>query len=176
MSKPVRSAQRRSASSLSVSAGGADVDAGQVEALVVGDHAADDDPGDDAVAVDAGDLEHEAAVVDEDGVAGADVVGQSLVGGGDLFAVSWDVFAGDGEDVAEAEPDGAFLEGADTDLGALQVGEDAYTAAEVGRHLPDPVVHLSVHVMVAMAEVEPCYVHARGDELAEAFLGRCGGA
>ncbi|GAA2880097.1 hypothetical protein GCM10020220_082540 [Nonomuraea rubra] len=155
---------------------GADVDARQVEALVVGDHAADDDAGDDALAVDAGGLQHEAAVVDEDRVTGADVLGQPLVGGGDLLAVARHVFGGDGEDVAEAQPDGAFLERADTDLGALQVGEHAYTAAEVGRHRLDPVVNLSVQVMIAMAEVEPCHVHARGDQLAEAFFRGCGGA
>src|SRR5690606_719262 len=102
--------------------GGADVDAGEVEPLVVGDHAADDDAGDDPVAVDPGDLQHEPAVVDEDGVAGMDVPGETLVGGGDLLAVAGDVFGGDGEDVAEAEPDRALLEAPDPDLGALQVG------------------------------------------------------
>ena len=53
--------------------GDGDGDAGEVEALVVGDHAALDDGGVDAGAVDGGDFEGDAAVVDEDAFAGGDV-------------------------------------------------------------------------------------------------------
>ena len=71
MSTPRRSAQRRSATSFSDIAGTLTATPGQVDALVVADAAALDDPGDDAGVVDLDGLERDLAVVDEDRVAGA---------------------------------------------------------------------------------------------------------
>ena len=71
--------------------GDGDGDAGQVEALVVGDHAALDDDGADARAVDRGDLQGDAAVVDEDALARGDVGGEARVGGAADRAVALDV-------------------------------------------------------------------------------------
>ena len=56
--------------------GRADVDPGQVDALVVGDLPADDDPQAHPVAGDAGDIELDVAVVDQDAVTRPDVVGR----------------------------------------------------------------------------------------------------
>ena len=60
MSAPMRRAQRRSSIVLLGEGGDGDGDAGEVEALVVGDHAAFDDGGVDAGAVDRGDFEGDA--------------------------------------------------------------------------------------------------------------------
>ena len=71
--------------------GDGDGDAGEVEALVVGDHAAFDDRGVDAGSVDGGDFEGDFAVVDEDAFAGGDVGGEAVVGGAADLAVAFDV-------------------------------------------------------------------------------------
>ena len=55
-------------------------DAGQVDALVVGDLAGHDDLGDDVGVVDRDDLQPDLAVVDQERVAGLHVAGQTLVG------------------------------------------------------------------------------------------------
>src|SRR5690606_8154046 len=156
--------------------GDADGDAGEVEALVVGDHAADGDDGLDAGAVDGGHLEGDAAVVDEDGVAGADVAGEALVGGGDFAAGSGDVLGGDGELVAEGEAYRAVGEAADADLGALEVREDADAASGGLGGGPDPVVDLLVDGVVAVAHVEAGDVDAGFDEGVDLLGARAGGA
>ena len=74
----MRSAQRRSALVLLGQGGHADGDAGQVEALVVGDLPADLDAGDDAGALDGGDPQGDLAVVDEDRVAARQSPGRPL--------------------------------------------------------------------------------------------------
>lgn len=155
--------------------GGRDGDAREVEPLVVGDHAADHDLGDDAGALHGGGLKDQAAVVDEDRVTGAHVAGQALVGRGDQVAVAGDVLGGDREDVAEAEAHRALGETAYTDLGALQVGEDADRHSQLGRGLPDPAVDLLVELVAPVAEVEPRHVHTGGDQLAQALRRRGGG-
>ena len=174
MSKPVRRAQRRSVSSLSVRAGALTATPGRLRPLWSEIMPPTSTRVRDAGAVDRGDLEVDAAVVDEDAVAGADVVGKPEVGRGDLVAVAGNVFGGDGEVVAEAEADGAFREPAEPDLGALEVGEHADATTELGGGLPHPVVNLLVQLVAAMAEVETGHVHSRDDEFAEAF-GRGGG-
>ncbi len=68
--------------------GDGDGDAGEVEALVVGDEAAFEDGGADVGSVDGGDLEGDAAVVDEDAFAGGDVGVESGVGGAAAGAVA----------------------------------------------------------------------------------------
>lgn len=84
--------------------GDGDGDSGEVEALVVGDHAAFDDAGADAGSVDCGDFEGDFAVVDEDAFAGGDVLGEAVVGGSAGLAVALDAaFDGDGELVAAFE-------------------------------------------------------------------------
>ena len=94
----MRRAQRRSSLVLLGEGGDGDGDAGEVEALVVGDHAAFDDGGVDAGAVDVGDLEADFAVVDEDAFAAGDVGGEAVVRGAAGSSVAFGaVFDGDGE-------------------------------------------------------------------------------
>ncbi len=125
--------------------GGADADAGQVDALVVGDLPADDDPQVHAAAADAGDVELDVAVVDEDAVAGPHVVGEALVGGGRLALVTGDVLGGDDELVAGREADGAAGELPEADLRPLEVGEDADGPA--GRLGPGPEALVGLKVV-----------------------------
>lgn len=144
--------------------GDGDGDAGEVESLVVGDHAALDDEGADAGAVNGGHFEGDFAVVDEDAFAGGDVGGESLVGGGAGVAVAVVGFDGDGEFVAAFKEYGAFVEAAEADLRALKVGEDSYAAAGFFRCLAYAVVALLVFGVGAVAEVEAGYVHSGFDQ------------
>ncbi len=140
--------------------GDGDGGAGEVETLVIGDEAALDDAGVDAGAVDRGDEEGDAAVVDEDAVAGGEVVGEVRVGGAALVAVAFDGLGGDGEVVAAFEEYGAFAEAAEADLRALKVREDADGAVGLVGGLADVGVALLVFGVGAVAEVEAGHVHA----------------
>ena len=153
----------------------ADGDAREVEALVVGDHAADEDAGADAGTLDRGDVQDDASVVDEDGVAGADVSGQPAVRRGDLGTVAGHVLGGDGELVAESQAYGPVGEPAQPDLGALQVGQDADGVSGRARGLTQKSVDLLVLLMGAMAHVEPGDVDARLHQRADALWAGAGG-
>ena len=72
--------------------------AGQVQALVVRDHAALDHPGGDTRALDRDDLDRDLAVVDQDAVTDAGVARQALVRGGREVLVARDVLGGDREE------------------------------------------------------------------------------
>lgn len=141
-----------------------DCDAGEVESLVVGDHAAFDDEGADAGAVDCGDFEGDAAVVYEDAFAGGDVGGEAFVGGAAGVAVAFVVFDGDGEFVAAFKEYGSFAEAAQADLRALKVCEDADAAAGFVGGLADASVSLLVFGVGAVAEVEAGDVHSGFDQ------------
>lgn len=154
--------------------GDGDGDAGEVEAFVVGDHAAFDDAGVDAGAVDGGDFEGDLAVVDEDAFAGGDVGGESFVGGSAGVAVAFEGFDGDGELVAAFKEYGAFAEAAEADLRSLKVGEDADASAGFfGGFAYAPVALLVVGVG-AVAEVEASYVHSGLDQCLDLVV-RVGG-
>ena len=71
---------------LAAERGDAEPGAGHVEALVVGDRAADQDPGPYPLTLGGDHLEHHAAVVDQDLLARPDVGGQARVGGRGLGA------------------------------------------------------------------------------------------
>ena len=104
--------------------GNVDRDAGQVDALVVRDRAGDDDLGRDPDAVGLEDLDLDLAVVDQQEVAGLDVLRQALEGRADDLLGADDVFGRDLEDVADLELVRAVRELAEADLRALQVDED----------------------------------------------------
>ncbi|MGY3683441.1 hypothetical protein ACVWXU_007064 [Streptomyces sp. TE33382] len=144
--------------------GDGDGDAGEVEPLVVGDHAALDDGGADPGAVDLGDFEGDAAVVDEDAFAGGDIGREAVVGGAAGVAVAFVGFDGDGEGVTAFKEYGSFAEASEADLRALKVGEDAYAAAGLLGCFAYTVVALFVFGVVAVAEVEAGDVHSRFDE------------
>ncbi len=145
--------------------GDGDGDAGEVESLVVGDHAAFDDGGADAGSVDGGDFEGDPAVVDEDAFAGGDVGGEAGVGGAAAVAVALGRgFDGDGEVVAAFKEYRAFGEAAEADLRSLKVGEDADAAAGLVGGLADACIAFFVLGVEAVAEVEAGDVHSGFDE------------
>ena len=140
-------------------------EAGEVEAFVGGYHAAFEELGVDAGAVDGGDFEADFSVVDEDAFAGGDVCGEAGVGGAAEVAVALGVFFhGDGEGVAAFKEYGAFGEVAESDLRALKVGEDADAAAGLVGGLADALVALLVFGVGAVAEVESGDVHSGFDQ------------
>ena len=115
----------------------ADRHPGQRQPLVVGDLAALDDQAEDVGALDVDHREGELAVVDQQPVTDADVVGQALVGVETRSAVPCDVVDGDADPAAGLPDTGPVGERAEPDLGALQVGQDGDRAAGAVGGLPD---------------------------------------
>ncbi len=132
---------------------------------MVGDHAAFDDLGVDAGAVDGGDLEADLAVVDEDALARGHVRGEAGVRRSAGLAVAFGAFFdGDGEGVSAFKEYGSFGEAAESDLRALKVGEQSDTAAGLLGGLSHALVALLVLGVAAVAEVEAGYVHSGLDQ------------
>ena len=73
------------------------------------------------------------AVVDQQPVAGAGVLGEAVVGGGHPVPGADDVVDGDGDLVTGGPLVGAVGEPAEPDLGALQVGQDGQRLAACWR-------------------------------------------
>ena len=98
-----------------------------VDALVIGELAADHGDAFDGGAADLLDLEYDAAVINEQGVAAVHVPGQVLVADADmmLVAVVRSDLGVDDEFVALLEKNRSVAEALDADLRSLQVGNDA---------------------------------------------------
>ena len=139
-------------------------DVRQRDALVVGDRATLDHQALDVVAVDAGDLDGDLAVVDEQPVAGLHLLRQLGVGAGDPVLRTEDLVAGDDHGVAGAPLDLRVGEPAEADLRALQVGEDADGPSGGLGGLPHQAVRALVVGVAAVAEVQPGDVHTGVDE------------
>ena len=113
-------------------ASGADLAAGQVDALELVQHATVDDARVDLGAVDAQHLDLEVAVVEEDALADLHVLGQAAVAGADAHRAVGLQFADNAGGDVDADVGAAFqvdrlgvAQAADADLRPLQVGEDA---------------------------------------------------
>lgn len=106
-----------------------------------------------------------------------DVGGESDVRGPARLAVARGALLhGDGEGVAAFEEYGAFGEAAESDLGALEVGEDPDAAAGLVGGLAYALVALLVVGVAAVAEVEAGYVHSGFDQCLDLVVGVGGGA
>src|SRR5262249_24837706 len=134
------------------------------------------DAGLDVLAVDGDDLDAEVAVVEEDGVALLDIVGQLPVGRGDGRVVADDGAGRDGELAAGHELGLAAREGPDADLRALQILQDADRAAPLLRLAAHHAQRRQVGVVVAVREVQPRDVHARVEQLRDHLGAARGGA
>jgi hypothetical protein len=147
--------------------GHADLDARQVEALVVGDDAAHDDPGADPAPGHVEHLQDDPAVVHQDPVARLHVVGQARVGRAHFVLVPRHLVHGDGEVLAGQQPDRPGRERAQPDLRALQVDEhpDA-VPGRIGRG-PDTLVGGEVASLGAMTHIQPGHVDPGRDEFGE---------
>ena len=151
-----------------------DGDAGQVDALVVGDVAGNLDLGDDVGVGDGHDAHRDVAVVDEEPVAGAAVTGKSLEGGGGALDGAQDVVDGDGELVALVEHDLLVVhEPPQADLGALEVDEDGDGASGSGCGLTDAADDLLLVLGATVGAVDARDVHAGVHERLH-LLGRVG--
>ncbi len=145
---------------------------GQVEPLVVGDPPTLDDLGVHSRAVDLGHTQFDAAVVDQDEVTGCDVVREAHMRGRDHRAVARHRLGGDDELISRREQDGTGREGAEPDLGPLQVDEDAHAATDgISRSTHMPVDDLVIG-MLAVGQIQTRDVHSRlhepGDGLGSA--------
>ena len=130
------------------------------------------DLGGDDGAVGLDDLDAHLAVVDQEEVAGGDVLGQALEGRAADVLVADDVFGGDLEDVTLGELVGSILELAEADLRALQVDEHGDGLARVVGRLADVLVDGLVHVIAAVAQVHPADVHAGVDDRPDFLIAR----
>jgi hypothetical protein len=137
---------------------------------VRGDGPALEDLADDLAVLDGFHPEADEAVVYEEPVARPDVVGESLVGGREPARVAHEVPRGDDEAVALHQPR-PTLDLAGPDLGALQVLHHRHVTPQLLRRRPDDLGVPQVHVVVAVAEVEPRYVYPDPDEGPYALLG-----
>ncbi|MDT4837335.1 hypothetical protein FQZ97_710650 [compost metagenome] len=145
-----------------------------VDALVVGQVAANAHGGEDLGAQHAVHHQHDQAVVEQQQVAGADVARQVLVVQADAFLIA--ELAGGIEDkgVARLERDLAVLELADTDLGALQVGHDGDLAPARLGGLAHQAGAVDMVLRGAVREIQPHHVDACGNH-ARQDLQRAGG-
>ena len=167
----IDSAQRRSATSFSDIAGHAHLDPGQVDALVVAQRTRDLHHGVHVGGVDLAHPQPHGTVVEQHLVTRADVARQAGVGGRADRLVALDVAGRDRERRVLGHADRAAREPAESDLGALQVGEHPDRPAAVVGGLPDAAEGLLVVGMVAVAEVQPRDVHAGLDELTDPLFG-----
>ena len=116
------------------------------------------------------DAQLEEPVIDEEAVAGADVLREVAVGGGDERLVPREVALGRDGDVAPALEEDADLPGlqrAGADLRTLEVLEHGHRAHEPPRGAADAVEHVGVVLVAAMREVEARDVHAELEELVD---------
>ncbi len=134
-----------------------------VDALVVGQVAADLDDGLDLLAHHALDLQHDQAVVEQQQVTGADVARQLLVIQADALLVAQLAASIQREAVAGVQRDLAALELADADLRALQIGHDADLAAHPTRRLAHQLGACHVVLRGAVREIQPHHVDPRRD-------------
>jgi len=147
-------------------------DTGQVDALVVRDRAGDDDLGGHDRAVGVDDLDAHIAVVDQQEIAGLDVLGKALERGAADLAVADDVLGGDLEDVTDLELVRAVLEAAETDLRPLQVDQHGDGSTRVLSGTTHVGVVGIVHGVVAVAEVQTGDVDPRVDQGTDLLIGR----
>src|SRR5919107_1618082 len=145
----------------------------EVEPLVGRDRAAFQNLADDLAILDALNPQPDEAVVYEETVPGADIVGQVLVRGRETARVPREVSRGDHEPAALYQL-GVALHFAGPDLGSLDVLQNG----DVTPQLPGGAAYdlgvLQVHAVLAVGEVEPRHVHPGPHERPDGLLRRGG--
>ena len=135
------------------------VDAGNVDALLVLDLAAVQDGAGDIGIGDFPDGQLDQAVVQHDGAAGGHIVGQILIGDADDFLGAFHIAGGEGEGLAFLQHLGTILEVLQTDLGAFGVQHGGHRLVQL---FPDGLQGLQtalVLFMGAMGKIEAGHVH-----------------
>ena len=156
-------------------AGGQD-GVGQADALAIGNLATDLDLGDRHLAVVLDDAQPEAAVVDQQAVAGLERVDDLRMRQRDAGDVAIELLTMEGELRADLQEDRTIGEGADAQLGALQVGEDADGAAGLGLDLANGRHVVAQLLVVGVAHVDAEAVRTRLVEPGDHVLVGGGGA
>ena len=121
-------------------------------------------------------LQGHQAVVDEDLLAGLELLVELFIGHGDMGAVPHLVPGGEGEGVAGLQTDGFLGEGPDADLRPLGVqngGHGTPHGVPDGLEQGEP---LQVLLVAPVGEVEPGRVHPGADQGADHLLAVHGGA
>ena len=137
-----------------------------VDPLVVGQGTCHRDGGIDASAFDALDQQLHAAIVQQQQIAGNDVLGQGLVVDPDLLLIAFPL-AQRGiqyELVTEGEENLAVFEGRDPDLGPLQIAQNGDVLAEAGGQLTNLFGPQDMILSTAVGEVHAHHVGARLDD------------
>src|SRR5699024_5159896 len=140
--------------------GNGDVHARQGVTLVDGDGATFGDLADDVIALNGDADEADLAVIDQQAVSRAGIVGQVLVGGGHAVMGAFDVLHRDADRLTGLPYGCAVLEPSETDLGALQVGEDADRTTGLVSGFTDPLVVLFMVGVITVREVQAGDIHA----------------
>ena len=147
-----------------------------VQALAVGQHAVVEHAGRDALAFDALDLELDDAVVEQQHIAGFQIVGQAEIADPHLALVAEGrVRAGDQvEAFALAQLDTVVGELLDPDLRPRQVGEDADLTPRARGRFPHRLGARRLRGRIAMGKIEAYHVHAGGKQRIEhaGWIGR----
>jgi hypothetical protein len=151
--------------------GDREVGVGDVDPLVVRQHATRDHLGDDGAAIDPFDSQRQPTVVEQQRVAGLDVVAQARIGDADARLVArCVVVAGERERRAGGEGHLAVGEARYADLRTLQVLQDSEGTPARVRDGADACHVRLVDLALAVREVQPEDVDARVDEVVDAPL------
>jgi hypothetical protein len=148
----------------------------RMSSLVVGQLAAVGHQGVDARPLHALHLEGDAAVVEQQFVAGAHVVGQLAIVEAHAAGIAHAALGVEHEGGAVGQGDAPAVELADANLRALQVHHDAHGAAQLAGDLAHQVGAGEVVFGKAVGEVHAHHVHARGHHGAQHRLLGGGGA
>ena len=135
------------------------VDAGNIDALLVLDLAAVQHGADDVGVGHVPDGQLDQAVVQHDGAAGGHIVGQVLVGDGDDLVGALHLAGGQGEGLAFLQDLRAVLELLEADLGALGIQQGRHRLVQL---FPDGLQGLKTALVLlvgAVREIETGHVH-----------------
>ncbi|MBS1251542.1 MAG: hypothetical protein MAG451_00575 [Anaerolineales bacterium] len=105
-------------------------------------------------------LEGEVAVVDEQAIAGCEVVRQAGVADRGALTITDHVARREGEGLSRFERNFPIGNLADADARPLQVLHDGDGPAHLPTDVPQPADHLRMALVCAMGEIQPRHVHA----------------
>ena len=143
------------------------VDAGNIDALLGLDLAAVEHFADDVGVRDALDGQLDEAVVQHDGAALVDILGQVLVGDGADLLGALHLAGGQGEGLTGFQHLNAVLELLQADLGAFGVQQGSNGLVQLSADSLQHVQTALVLLVGAVGKVEAGHVHAVGDQLAQ---------
>ena len=148
---------------------------GQADALLVGELAAIDDFGLDGAAADAGRLELQLAVVEQQAIAHRNALDDFGMGQEDAGDGAGRIGTVEREGLAGDQLHGAIGEAADAQFRALQVDEDAERMAEARLDIADHADGFAHQIVARMAHVDAEHVGAGAGQVLDHLFGVRGG-